>query len=103
MYDSPIPAASTCLSLREIENELRDVTEWYQLGVQLELTLDTLKTIESNYPHDAKRCKIEVLDWWLRNAPETSWEKLAQALEAMGGYASLTEELRKKIFPIANG
>lgn len=82
---------------------MKDVTEWHQLGVQLELGLDTLTTIESNHPHDAKRCKIEVLGWWLRNAPETSWAKLVQALEAMGGHASLTEELRKKIPPMANG
>ena len=82
---------------------MRDVTEWHQLGVQLELGLDTLTTIESNHPHDAKRCKSEVLGWWLRNAPDTSWAKLVQALEAMGGHASLTEELRKKIPPMAKG
>ena len=58
--------------LREIEKELRDVTEWYQLGVQLEPSLDTLRTIECNHLLDAQHCKIEVLSCWVWTAPETT-------------------------------
>ena len=92
-------ADSTHLTLKEIQNELREVTaaKWYQLGVQLEIPSSTLKTMESNYPCDVHRCMTEVLDWWLRNAPERSWEKLTEALEAMGGYRILVKKLRKKI------
>ena len=69
---SLLPGLAPVYPLREIENELRDVTEWYQLGVQLELSMDTLRTIECNHPHDAQHCKIEVLSCWVQNAPETS-------------------------------
>ena len=77
---------------------MREVTaaKWYQLGVQLEIDSATLSTIESNHPRDALRCMTEVLDWWLRNAPERSWEKLAEALEAMGGYKVSVKKLRRK-------
>ena len=92
-----IPAVSTCLTLKEIKNELTEVTEWYQLGVELGLGAPQLREIERDHPQDTQRCKTEVLDWWLRNAPEVSWEKLAQALETMGGHATVTQKLRKKV------
>ena len=83
--------------MREIRNELSEVAaaKWYQLGVQLEIPLATLSTIESDYPHDAQRCMTEILNWWLHNAPECSWEKLTEAVEAMGGYRAVVERLRK--------
>ena len=87
---------STQLTLKEIQNELKETaSKWYQLGVQLEIPSAMLSTIESDHPSDVQRCMTEVLDWWLRNAPERSWEKLTEALEAMGGYRVLVEKLRK--------
>ena len=89
-------ATSTRLELRDIQNELGDVTDWYQLGVQLGIKTAYLDQIQMNNPRNAQQCKTNVLDFWLRNAPECSWVKLAEAVEAMGGYAVLAEELRKK-------
>ena len=93
------PAASTPLTVKEIQNELSEMAaaNWYQLGMQLEIPPAELRTIECNNPHDAQRCMTEVLNRWLRNAPECSWAKLAQAVETMGGYAVLAEKLRKKM------
>ena len=70
--------------------------EWYHLGVLLEIPSAILSTIEYNYPRDPQRCMTEVIIWWLRNAPECSWAKLAQAVEAMGGYTVLAKRLRQK-------
>ena len=91
-------AASTPLAVKEIQNELREMTaaKWYQLGVQLGISPATLSTIEIDHPHDAQRCMTEVINRWLRNAPEYSWAKLAQAVEAIGDYAALAERLRQK-------
>ena len=86
-----------CLTLREVENELREVTGWYQLGLQLEVAPFKLREIEKDHPQDSQRCKSEVLNWWLQNAQEVSWEKLAQALEAMGGHAAVARKLRNKV------
>ena len=91
-------AASTPLTVKEIQNELKEMTaEWYQLGVQLEIPPATLNTLEHDHPLDARRCMTEVITRWLQNAPECSWAKLAKAVEAMGGYAVLAERLRQKI------
>ena len=70
--------------------------KWYQLGMQLEIPPATLSTIESDHPHDAQRCLTQVVNMWLQNAPECSWGKLAQAVEAMDGYAVLAEKLKQK-------
>ena len=85
------------LELKEIQNALRDVppAKWYQLGVQLGVTPDTLSTIECNHPRDVQRCKSEVLLWWLKNAEVISWDNLAQALEGIE-YGDLADKLRKK-------
>ena len=90
------PVASTPLTLKGIQNELREMTaEWYQLGIQLEIPPATMNTIERDHPYDARRCMTEVISTWLRNSPECSWAKLAKAVEAMG-YAALVERLRQK-------
>lgn len=70
---------------------------WFELGVQLGVGLEKLREIEKDHPQDAKRCKTEVLDWWLQNGSEISWNKLAQALDAMGGHATLVQNLRTKV------
>ena len=93
-----ILAAST-LTLKEIQNELNEMAaaKWYQLGVQLGIPPATLSTTEINHPRDAQRCMTEVIIRWLQSTPECSWAKLAEAVEAMGGYAVLAEKLRQKV------
>lgn len=87
------PAPS--LTLREIQNELTEVTDWHSLGVQLGVPKGALNIIGSNHPHDAKRCISEVITSWLENAQERSWEKIAQACEMMDRRV-LAEKLRAK-------
>ena len=103
LYNSYLlsPAASTCLTLREIENELSEVAgeDWYPLGVQLRLRPATLREIQRNYPLDTERCKQEVLHLWLHSAPEVSWKTLAHTVQALGRYESLAQKLRRKIPP----
>ena len=91
--------APTPLTVKEIQNELREMTaaKWYQLGIQLEIPPVTLSTIESDHRYDTGRCLTEVINRWLRNAPECSWAKLAKAVEAMGDYAALAYKLRQKM------
>ena len=90
-------AAST-LTLNEIQKIMNEMSaaKWYQLGVQLGIPPATLSTIESDHPRDAQRCMTEVINWWLQNAPERSWTKLAEAVKAMGAYIVLAERLRQK-------
>ena len=78
--------------LKDLEVELRDVivtlkdvagTQWYDLGLQLQLSPSTLDTIASDH-QTADDCKRMMLRKWLQSDPEASWEKLAVALSLTG-------------------
>ena len=58
--------------------------DWFNLGVALRLSYDTLKTIESNYPRDAPRCLTEMVIAWLqiKDNAQPSWQSLASALRS---------------------
>ena len=73
-----------------------EVTEWYQMGLELGVPLTKLKEIKNDYPQNQHR-KVEVLEWWCRNTAEVSWIKVAKAVEEMG-YIVLAERLRRKTF-----
>ena len=75
-----------------ILKQLKDVTEWHQLGIQLNVALSELRNIEQNYPRDAERCKSEMVNIWLKQDNDASWWKLAQALYTVGCHV-LSKEL----------
>ena len=54
--------------------------DWHLLGVKLGIEAHELKTIEKNHHGDAKRCKNEMLDCWLRSAKFPTWKAVADAL-----------------------
>ena len=71
-------------SLRTILDSISTLTaDWFNLGVALGLSYDTLKTIESNY-RDAHRCQTEMVMAWLRMKDNAlpSWQALASALSS---------------------
>ena len=82
-------------TIDKILSETREVTKWHSLGIQLEITPEDLNQIESNHSGDTERCKAEVVDFWLRNTQERTWDRLAQAVDKMGGHANLVQTLRK--------
>ena len=55
---------------------------WFNLGVALGLSYDTLKGIESNYPRDAPRCLTETVIVWLQSSSNPSWKRLVSALKS---------------------
>ena len=67
------------------------MTNWYSLGIHLDITTSVLKRI---IYVDPERCKIEVIEVWLHHDPEATWNKLAQAVEDMGGHPKVVETLR---------
>ena len=66
------------LNIRNLTNALKDVSNWEMLGIQLGVELAQIRQISSKNP------KIDLLDLWLKNDPEHSWEKVAGALDEMG-------------------
>ena len=82
--------------LAGILSDLKEVSEPYQLGIQLEIDPSVLDTIERNHPRDIDRQKTEVIKHWLHNSPTTSCKTLAKAVEGLGGYKNLVKRLRAK-------
>ena len=80
--------------LADILTVLREVTESYQLGIQLNIAPSTLKAIEKNHHGDIDRQRTEVVEYWLRNSSDASWITLANAVERVGGYGNIVQTLR---------
>ena len=70
------------------------MTGWYSLGIQLDIDTSYLDQIEKNYGGDAERCRIEVIKFWLRNVRKFTWNKLARAVEGVGGHAKVVQTLK---------
>ena len=87
-----LPTAPT---LQELSNELKSVENWHLLGIKLGLHGYQLREIEQNYSRDGQRCKTEVLDLWLRNAKNSTWEAIAEVLSLMKECV-VADEIRKK-------
>ena len=73
---------------------MKEVTDWHQLGLQLEVPAAKLKEIENDYPAKNQRCKTEMLTLWCQNT-QVSWIKLAKAVGQIG-HKVLEERLKKK-------
>ena len=84
------------LTLRNLLTELVEVRDWRTLGVHLAVPKDELSKINARFDGERGRCKKRVLDWWLTNDPQPSWEKLAQALEKMGPHEELVQWIWRK-------
>ena len=60
---------------------------WFELGLALGLSKDTLKTIEANYPQDFHLCLIECLSKWLKRADDSkggaTWDSLSTGLRSI--------------------
>ena len=63
--------------------ELKTVTGWHQLGINLGVPADELRRIEHDYQGNDRR-RAEMLDLWLRCTPNATWEDVVRALQQMG-------------------
>lgn len=67
------PIAELCENIR--------TNKWFMLGIQLELSIDSLKQIREEFGEIPER-RAEMFDLWLRTKPETATrQKLLQALK----------------------
>ena len=68
-------------SLIAIVNSISTLTtKWFNLGLALGLSYDTLKQIELEHPRDLSRCSTEMVVVWLHNTPQPNWQALTYAL-----------------------
>ena len=57
---------------------LSTVYQWFPLGIHLGLSHPTLKTIEENQRGQVERCRIDMLDAWLKGPVETRNKQILQ-------------------------
>ena len=73
--------------LKYIMQALCDLSAWYLLGVYLDVPKGKLDQFHATYgagPDAVERCKIETICYWLENAGNPTWVKLAGAVHTMG-------------------
>lgn len=70
-------------------------SKWYNIGVNLSISPDTLDTIQSDNHHVSENCFMAVLKVWLRRVqPRPTWDELAEALRSPTvGYGHLADEM----------
>ena len=57
--------------------------EWYYLGLQLDLSENTLNIIEKDTSHDASTCSRKMFSKWLSSNKDASYADLVDALVAI--------------------
>ena len=89
-----------------LHRELYQVShKWFALGVQLQIQIGTLKSIESDNHHQTTKCLLEMLTVWLqRTNPPPTWNILIGALESPPVDERLVaQQLRDKYCPKREG
>lgn len=68
--------------------------EWYDIGLRLHISPDTLDVFQSEH-RDVKTCFREVLKVWLkRNHPPPTWKELVETLRSpIVGREDIAEKL----------
>ena len=73
--------------------------EWRTLGIQLGLSPDRLRTIQSNnahYPDMAGQCLTDMFTFWITSNCISTYEVLATALNVIGRNDLALEVCREK-------
>jgi hypothetical protein len=96
---------SLYLELRESNLELKNILpllreirpdKIFSLGLQLDVELTELRMITERHKDNLERQIIEIIDFWLQNSKDQSWEGLATAVRRLGGHNQLVSKLENK-------
>ena len=74
-----------CISdLRKVRNTIWDArSQWYNVGIELDISVDTLDAISRNKRDDCGDCFSAMLTEWLRREqPKPTWNAVADALRS---------------------
>lgn len=78
MYVVQIPFHKLARRLKEVE------TEWISFGIQLGIDMDKLRSFEAGPHRNLRDSFAEMLQYWLDNATNPTWQAIFEALEAIG-------------------
>ena len=69
------------VTIKALTFELRDVDEWFDLGIQLRISSPQLKIIRKDHRDQTDDCKTTMLEMWLNQTPNASWSTVVEALQ----------------------
>ena len=80
------------LSVPKLARRLKEVeTNWMTFGIQLGVEMGTLKRFEASPPRNLRENFAEMLQYWLDNTANPTWQAIFEALEAIGNRRLVTE------------
>ena len=81
--------------LRKVRDSVWEArVQWYDLGLELDISPDTLDAIEVANGQNPDRCFRAMLTKWLREHERPTWRALAEALRSPSvGQSNLAEEI----------
>lgn len=85
--------------LRELASELKQV-DWKQLGIRLDIPYDILETINKENAISESRKLSVMLQHWLNNYDNPSWDKIIEALLRLGKYAQVVARIESRTNPL---
>ena len=92
---TPISKELTIDDIRELTKDLKLVSDWHSLGMELGVKYNDLTNIEKNHSENDRR-KTEMLACWILSCETPcTREAVAQALGQMGKH-KVAKEIRKK-------
>ena len=71
-------------SITQLENELKSVVEWFRLGLEIEVPLPKLKSIEKAHWRFPEQCRLEMLQCYMQTIVDKKWLTIVQALASIG-------------------
>ena len=88
--------ATDILNVKNLSSELTTITNWYQLGLNLNLQTHELDKIQQDHAHQGiDRQMLVMLGLWLRRTTNPTWEDVVSALQKMGENR-VAENVRQK-------
>ena len=76
--------ATDILNVKNPSSELTTITDWYQLGLYLNLQTHELDKIQQDHAHQGNdRQMVGMLALWLQRTPNATWEDMVSALQQM--------------------
>ncbi len=71
-------------TLHQLLANLSDVTEWFLLGIYLDIPESDLEKIRYENHWNVTDCKCEMLSTWLRRNPQPTWATIVTTLTDIG-------------------
>ena len=76
--------ATDILNVKNLSSELTTITNWYQLGLYLNLQTHELNKIQQDHAHQGNdRQMVGMLSLWLRRTPNATWGDVVSSLQRM--------------------